>query len=135
MNLRLKPGEKIYINGAVIRVDRRVSLELLNDVTFLLQSHVLQVEDATTPLRQLYFMIQSVLIDPKSLEHTELMIVDMLNQALSTFSNRDVIDGLLDVRDLTDKGRFYEALRIIRSLFPLESLIMNVGISVDVATV
>jgi flagellar biosynthesis repressor protein FlbT len=134
MNLRLKPGEKIYINGAVIRVDRRVSLELLNDVTFLLQSHVLQVEDATAPLRQLYFMIQSVLIDPKSLEHTELMIVDMLNQALSTFSNRDVIDGLLDVRDLTDKGRFYEALRFIRSLFPLESLIMNVGISVDVAT-
>ena len=28
----LKANERIFINGAVIRVDRKVSLELLNDV-------------------------------------------------------------------------------------------------------
>ena len=41
MRLYLRPGEKLYINGAVIRVDRKVSIELLNDVTFLLENHVM----------------------------------------------------------------------------------------------
>ena len=42
LRITLKANEKIYINGAVIRADRKVSLELLNDVQFLLENHVLQ---------------------------------------------------------------------------------------------
>ena len=53
LKISLKPNEKIYLNGAVIRVDRKVTLELLNDVQFLLESHVLQIDEASTPLRQL----------------------------------------------------------------------------------
>ncbi|MGL2349569.1 flagellar biosynthesis repressor FlbT [Helicobacter pylori] len=37
MYLTLKPNEKIFINGAILRVDRKVTFELLNDVTFLLE--------------------------------------------------------------------------------------------------
>jgi flagellar protein FlbT len=37
LKISLKPNEKIYLNGAVIRVDRKVTLELLNDVQFLLE--------------------------------------------------------------------------------------------------
>ena len=53
LRISLKAGEKIFINGAVLRVDRKVALEFLNDVTFLLENHVLQPEEAKTPLRQL----------------------------------------------------------------------------------
>ena len=52
LKISLKPNEKIYINGAVIRVDRKVTIELLNDVQFLLESHVMQAErgvDAAAP--------------------------------------------------------------------------------------
>ena len=31
---------------------------------FLLESHVLQAEQATTPLRQLYFILQVMLMNP-----------------------------------------------------------------------
>ena len=41
MCISLRSGEKIYINGAVLRVDRKVTLELINDVTFLLESQVM----------------------------------------------------------------------------------------------
>ena len=44
LKISLKPNEKIYINGAVLKVDRKVSIELLNDVQFLLENHVLQAE-------------------------------------------------------------------------------------------
>ena len=64
MRLSLRAGERVYVNGAVLRVDRKVSLELLNDATFLLETHVLQAEAATTPLRQLYFAAQTMLITP-----------------------------------------------------------------------
>ena len=65
LRISLKSGERIFINGAVLRVDRKVALEFLNDVTFLLENHVLQLEDATTPLRQLYFIAQMMLINPE----------------------------------------------------------------------
>ena len=70
MQISLKPGERIFINGAVIQVDRKVTLELLNDVSFLLESHVMQAESATTPLRQLYFIAQTMLMDPANAEAT-----------------------------------------------------------------
>ena len=50
--ISLRANERIYVNGAVIKVDRKTSLEFLNNVQFLLENHVLQAEDATTPLRQ-----------------------------------------------------------------------------------
>ena len=64
MFIHLKRGEKLYVNGAVLRVDRRTSLEFLNDVTFLLENHVMQAEEAVTPERQLYFVVQSMIMDP-----------------------------------------------------------------------
>ena len=66
MNISLRADEKLYINGAVIRVDRKVSIELLNDVTFLLETHVMQASEATTPLKQIYFVIQIMLMDPSA---------------------------------------------------------------------
>jgi len=64
MHISLRAGERIYINGAVLRVDRKVTLELLNDAAFLLENQVMQYEEAVTPLRQLYFIVQLMLIEP-----------------------------------------------------------------------
>lgn len=57
LKITLRAGERIFVNGGVLRVDRKVSIELMNDVIFLLEQHVMKPEDTTTPLRQLYFMI------------------------------------------------------------------------------
>ena len=54
LRISLKANEKIYINGAVVKVDRKTSIEFLNDVQFLLENHVMLPENASTPLRQLY---------------------------------------------------------------------------------
>jgi flagellar protein FlbT len=73
LKISLKPNEKIYLNGAVISVDRKVTIELLNDVQFLLQNHVLQPGEASTPLRQLYFMLQVMLMDPNGAAEARAM--------------------------------------------------------------
>ena len=64
MNITLRAGERLFINGAVIRIDRKASIELLNEVTFLLENHVMQAEEATTLARQIYFAVQIMLMDP-----------------------------------------------------------------------
>ena len=64
MNITLRAGEQFFINGAVIRIDRKASIELLNEVTFLLENHVMQAEEATTLVRQIYFAVQIMLMDP-----------------------------------------------------------------------
>ena len=66
MRISLRAGERVYINGAVLRASRKTTFELLNDATFLLEGHVIQPENATTPLKQLYFALQTLLIEPSS---------------------------------------------------------------------
>lgn len=129
MHLSLKAGERIFINGAVLRVDRKVSIELLNDATFLLENHVLQVDDATSPLRQLYFVVQAILIDPSSADKALAVFKDLYAATLDTFTSKDILLGLKSVAELVDAGRPFDALKIIRSLFPIESSLLPVDVS------
>lgn len=125
LKLSLKPGERIYLNGAVIRVDRKVTLELLNDVQFLLEGHVLQAEDASTPLQQLYFVAQIMLINPQGAEEAREMFRHSLPLMLASFNNERIRSTLKDVDRMVSEGHVYEALRAIRSLYPLEKLALD----------
>lgn len=125
MHLSLKAGERIFINGAVLRVDRKVSIELLNDATFLLENHVLQVGDATTPLRQLYFVVQAILIDPSSADKALSVFKDLFAATLESFSNEEIVQGLQEVSTMVETGRPFDALKIIRGLYPIESAVLS----------
>jgi len=124
LKISLKPNEKIYVNGAVIKVDRKVSLEFLNDVQFLLQQHVLQPEDARTPLRQLYFIVQIMLMSPDEAEKTRPVFKNTLANLLSTFKNERILSSLKHIDTLVCEGNVYEALKSIRALYPLEEEIL-----------
>ncbi len=124
LKISLKANEKIYINGAVVRADRKVSLELLNDVQFLLESHVLQPEQASTPLRQLYFILQVMLVDPIGAVQARDMFRRSLPLLLATFDNAEILSSLTHVDRLVAEDHVYEALKTIRSLYPLEQRII-----------
>lgn len=125
MCISLRTGEKIYINGAVLRVDRKVTLELVNDVTFLLESQVMQVEDATTPMRQLYFVVQLMLMSPSDLEQAKSVFGHQRCALYAAADNAELLNGLDAVEGLVDAKRYYEALRKIRSLFEIEQSILS----------
>jgi len=125
LRISLKAGEKIFINGAVLRVDRKVSLEFLNDVTFLLENHVLQPEDATTPLRQLYFITQMMLINPEGREQTTAMFRKSIAMLLACFVNERIRADLKTIDEVVCKGRAFDALKLIRQLYPIEQAILD----------
>jgi flagellar protein FlbT len=122
MNISLKRGERIYINGAVLRVDRKVCIELLNDVTFLLENHVMQAADATTPLKQLYFSVQLMLISPNDVDAALYLARDLMSTcAISLKSDPRIVEGLSSVARFIDNKRYFDALKVLRTLFPLET--------------
>ncbi len=120
LKISLKPGEKIYLNGAVIRVDRKVTIELLNDVQFLLENHVLQADNASTPLRQLYFVLQVMLMNPEGAEDARAMFRKSLPLLLASFASEPIRSALKHVDRLVAEDRLYEALKQIRALYKLE---------------
>ncbi len=120
LKISLKPNEKIYINGAVIRVDRKVTVELMNDVQFLLESHVIQADEASTPLRQLYFILQVMLVSPADAGEARDMFRRSLPMLLASFEDAEICSALKQVDRMVGEDRVFEALKTIRALYPLE---------------
>ncbi|MCY0149940.1 flagellar biosynthesis repressor FlbT [Hoeflea sp. G2-23] len=125
LRISLKAGERIFINGAVLRVDRKVALEFLNDVTFLLENHVLQPEQAVTPLKQLYFIVQMMLINPEGADQAMVMFRKSVVMLLTCFTNDEVLTELKHIDGMVTQGRAFEALKAIRALYPVEEEILN----------
>lgn len=125
MKIGLKAGERLFVNGAVIRVERKTNLELMNDAVFLLENHVLQVEEATTPLRQLYFVLQTMIMDPTSAGSMQGLFDTMIRSARAVFSNRRILAGLDEVSALAERSRWFEAMKVIRALYPEEATVMS----------
>lgn len=124
MRLSLRAGERVFINGAVVRADRKVTLELLNDATFLLETHVLQAEAATTPLRQLYFAIQTALIDPADAEQARDLSRTLRTGLLAAIADAELREGVVAAGTLMESGRLIEALKLIRGLYPREAAVL-----------
>lgn len=127
LRISLKANEKIYINGAVVRVDRKTSIEFLNDVQFLLENHVMLPEKASTPLKQLYFIVQVMLMTPSDAGEARDMFRRSLPLFLACFQNEQILATLKHVDRLVAENHVYEALKMIRALFPLEASILSLG--------
>lgn len=125
MQIHLKRGERIYINGAVIRVDRRASIEFLNDVDFLLENHVIQAEEARTPLRQLYFVVQTMLIDPGNAGMTQQLYVHLSHRLSQAASTAEILEAVARADRLVLAGKYFDALKQLRGGFAAEDLLLN----------
>lgn len=125
LKISLKANEKVYVNGAVIRADRKVTLEFLNDVQFLLEQHVLQAEEADTPLKQLYFIVQIMLMQPEGAQSARSMFRETLTHLFDCIEDEQILASLKGVDRMVSEGDVYDALKLIRRLYPREQEILN----------
>lgn len=121
----LKANDRIFVNGAVLRVDRKTTLEFLNDVSFLLQSQILQPEQADTPLKQLYYVVQIMLMAPNDTEAAFSVYRAQLPAVMQAFSNPKIVSELKNVDRLVHEKSFHSAMKTIRELFKLEAAILE----------
>ncbi|MGB8819292.1 MAG: flagellar biosynthesis repressor FlbT [Rhizobiaceae bacterium] len=112
--ISLKANEKIYVNGAVLRFDRRTSIEFLNDVNFLLEGHVMQIEQAVSPIQQLYYVIQIMLMAPNNIEMSMAVYKQQIQAVRNHHESNSMNIDLLQIDDLVKGSKYYEAMKIIR---------------------
>jgi flagellar protein FlbT len=86
---------------------------------------VLQPEGATTPLRQLYFIAQMILINPEGKEHSTAMFRKSITMLLTCFKNEEILAELKRIDALVSTGRAFDALKAIRGLYAIEDGILN----------
>ena len=124
MHITLRAGEKFYLNGAVLRTDRKVSLELLNDASFLLEAHVMRVENATTPLRQLYFIVQMMLMSPQEVTAALRLFEENLTRMMAAYDDASVREALGQTHRLVTAARYFDALKVLRTVFIRDDVLM-----------
>jgi flagellar biosynthesis repressor protein FlbT len=125
MLIHLKRNERLFLNGAVIRLEKRGTIELMNDAQFLLESHIMQAGAATTPLRQLYFVVQTMIMDPANARLTLLLFEAQATRTEACASTQTYLKTITDVRALVGQQSYYEALKALRRAFKLEDEMLN----------
>ena len=127
MHINLRAGEKLYLNGAVLRADRKVSLELMNDAAFLLEAHVMSPEAASTPLRQLYFVVQMMLMAPHDTLQARRIFAANHEAMTAAYDDASVKDVLATCARQVAQDRFFEALKGLRGAFALDDALLDKG--------
>lgn len=67
LKFRLRPGERLAINGAVVRnpAERPMEIEVMNPAALLHEKDVMQPEQADDPLKKVYLYLQLMLLEPE----------------------------------------------------------------------
>ena len=120
LKISLAPGESVVIGKAKVENgdDRRCTLIVTGEEVVLRGRRVMREQDATTPLKRLYFVVQAIyLTDYKSLLTPLLM--DVLREALQSWPEMAV--PIVTVGELIGEGKYYEALSKTYELVEQES--------------
>jgi len=125
MIISLKPKSKFYLNGAVVQVDRKVNVQLLNDSVLPLDITLAQEAAARLRLRQLSCVWRAALMDPESAPAVHGVLAAMLPALSSSFETAEVLAGLQVVAKQIGSERYFDAMKTIRGLFPIEDDILR----------
>lgn len=125
LKVELKPSERFILGDSVItNGDQRTRLFIEGDAPILREKDILRLDDADTPCKKIYLMLQMMYLAQDPTEHHELyfqLVRDVLAAAPSTAPMLDVINNKI----LT--GEMYKALKETRKLIEYErELIANV---------
>jgi flagellar biosynthesis repressor protein FlbT len=131
MLIHLKRNERLFVNGAVLRLDRRGTIELMNDAQFLLENHIMQPEEATTPLRQMYFVVQTMIIDPLNAHLTSALFLAQASQIENLAHTQKYLNLIQAVRGLVEKDNNFEALKLLRKSFNIEDELIKASTNLE----
>lgn len=120
LRISLRDGEKVVVNGAVLKAVGRTDLIVENQVSVLRGREVMKPEEATTPARQLYFHTIMAYIDPARSEDHQARILDSLETVMDVHRSEEVGTVSLSFAKHVAQLQFYKALGDCRQLMRLE---------------
>lgn len=122
LKMRLRPSERLAINGAVVRNSghRAIEIEILNEATLLHERDIMLPEQADDSFKGLYLLIQSMHIEPELREEHRKNFIQMASQvyAQAYSANDTETCSLVNELILTiGEHKFVPALKRLQKLF------------------
>ncbi len=128
--LKLRPGERILVNGVVLENgDRRAKLNIRTENAHILRLRdAIHPNDANTPVRRVCYIAQMILAgeaDAKTGRRQLLLGIEQLSQV---FTDPDSRAHLNQATESVVSERIYQALKSLRGLLAREQrLIQRAG--------
>ena len=120
LRLTLKPNERILINGCVVRnADRRQQIVIENHADIVREADLLQEDEERTPVKEVYFFIQTALLEPS----TRIKLVKIIQRklgALAPVFHDEMAGHIFDAAAHVSASDFYKAMRTLRPLIEYE---------------
>ena len=126
LKVRLKPSEKVVINGAVMTAgDNGATLVLHNKASLLRAKDIMQEEDANTPAKRLYFMIMLMYLDPENKSDNMENYLDFAMDIMNVTGLKQMKKSIALIHQDISDGEFYRALKTCRAVMKLESELLS----------
>lgn len=120
LRISLRDGEKVVINGAVIRSSGRTDLAIESKVTILRGREIMSPAEASTPARALYFHTMMAYLDPEGIEQHHARIVDVLRTVTRLLPGEEGRCATQRFAERAALADYYRALGDCRTLMRLE---------------
>ncbi len=119
LKLSLKPGERVIIAGAVITNGPTVAhLQIENRIPLLRQRDVLTENEATTPCKKIYLVIQLMYIGDGLTSELAQVYWELIREVVvAAPSTNDLIS---EISAYIVESSFYPALKIAKKLISYE---------------
>lgn len=121
LKLSLKPGEKFVLNGAVVQNgDRRSALLLQNKASVLREKDIMQMEEANSPSRRIYFPVMMMYLEQSGVEDYNEAFVQRLSEFMGAVRNPDILNDCVNISRFVMIKEYYKALVLCRKLIEYE---------------
>jgi flagellar protein FlbT len=125
LQIDLKPLQQITLGpvaSVITNSDRRATLYISGDVPVLRDKDFMHEEDANTPCKRIYFLIQCMYLspDPKIYLDSYFAQIDDILHADSTTQTH-----FLKINELIQGGVYYKAMKTARELIKHEENLMR----------
>jgi flagellar biosynthesis repressor protein FlbT len=127
LKLKLAANERLIVNGAVmVNGGCRTTLVIGNFAHIMREKDVLQERDANTPTRRLYFILQTMLMQPPPSEAVTASYRLAHTQLIAAYERPENLMILAEVDGMVDIGDYYKAMMKLQPLIAYEARLLNV---------
>jgi flagellar protein FlbT len=124
--LELRQGEVMIVNGAPIRFRTKSRIELTSKARFLFGKQIMQVDQADSPARRIYFALQTAYIGTEDERIHGLAaaceLIAAFKEATTSALAREILDRALSAAEADD---CYRALKLVRRIIRHEDTVLG----------
>ena len=125
LRISLRNGERIIVNGSVLRANGRVSFLVENDSAILRDRDVMQADEANTPARRIYFACMLAYIHPERAQDQLQRIAELAGELYAVLAKPELRQSSMNMLEHASQGQFYKALIECRKIMQYETQVLT----------